>query len=102
MIGPATTSPSPPPTAVIAAITPTPAATLVGGNSSRMIPKESGRTPRRRPGSRPMMRTPIECARPATTEPSASAPSVASRTRSLPTMSPTRPMIGVAMDADNR
>ena len=80
MIGPAMTRPSPPPTAVIAAITPTPVATFFAGNSSRMIPNESGSTPPPMPWiARPTTSTTIEWARPATTEPTARAPSVATQ-----------------------
>ncbi len=67
MIGPAMTRPMPPPTAVRAAMIPTPVGTLATGNSSRMMPKDSGRTPPPIPWmARPTMRTPIEWARPAT------------------------------------
>jgi hypothetical protein len=103
MIGPATTRPSPPPTAVMAAMTPTPDATFLAGNSSRMMPNANGSTPPPMPWTaRPITRTTIECARPDTMQPRPRAPSVATSIRSLPTMSPIRPMIGVAMDADRR
>ena len=52
--------------------------------------------------ARAMISTVIEWASPATTEPAASAASVTTSIRSLPTMSPTRPRIGVKIDADSR
>jgi len=49
-----------------------------------------------------MMRTVTLVARPAITEPSDSATSVATIMCSLPRMSPTRPMTGVKIDADSK
>ena len=102
-IGPASTMPAPPPTAAMAAMIPTAPATLIVGNSSRTMPNESGRTAPPMPWmARAMIRTVIEWARPATTEPAASAPRVTTSILSLPTMSPTRPRMGVKIDADNK
>jgi hypothetical protein len=44
MIRPLATSPTPPPTPNTELTVPTPSPTLSGGNSSRMIPNESGNT----------------------------------------------------------
>ena len=95
--------PSPAPAAASAAITPTAPATFSAGNSSRMMPKDSGRTPPPMPWiTRATIMTPIEPARAASTDPTASATSAATSIRSLPHMSPSRPMIGVKIDADSR
>lgn len=102
-MGPATTSPTPLPTAIIAAMTPTPPATLSGGNSSRMMPNESGRTPPPTPWTaRPRMSSGIELASAAINTPIASTARVMTRRRSFPIMSPTRPMMGVKIDAERR
>ena len=102
-MGPARTMPAPPPTAVMAATMPTPPATLAVGNSSRMIPNERGRTAPPMPWmARARMSIPMEWASPASAEPTARASKVATSIRSLPTMSPTRPRMGVKIDADSR
>src|SRR5215472_162267 len=102
-IGPASTIPRPAPTAVSAAIMPTATVTFSAGNSSRMIPNATGSIPPARPWiTRATIITPIEGASAAISDPTASATSVATKTRSLPYMSPTRPRIGVAIEADNR
>ena len=78
-------------------------ATFSRGNSSRMMPKVSGRTPPPMPWiTRAAISTPIVPATAASSEPTASAPSAKTSIRSLPTLSPTRPMIGVKIDADTR
>ena len=103
MIGPASTSPTPPPTAVSPARIPTAPVTLSAGNSSRMIPNAAGSIPPASPWiTRAAIITPIDEASAASSDPAASAASDATKTRSLPYMSPTRPRIGVAIDADSR
>ena len=95
--------PRPAPTAVSAAITPTAPATFSAGNSSRMIPNATGSIPPAKPWiTRATIRTPIDGATAASSEPTASATSVATKTRFLPVMSPIRPRIGVMIDADSR
>ncbi len=80
-----------------------PVATRSGGNSSRMIPKASGNTAPATPWmARPAISSPIECDSAQTSEPRANTTSVPSSIRSLPNMSPRRPMIGVATDAVSR
>ncbi len=78
-------------------------ATRSRGNSSRMIPKASGKIAPATPWiARPAMSISIECDSAPTSEPIANTPSTASSTRSLPNMSPSRPTIGVAIDAVSR
>jgi hypothetical protein len=102
-IGPARTMPRPAPTAVSDASAPTAPATFLAGNSSRMIPNATGTIPPAIPWiTLATIRTPIDDATAASSEPTASATSVATKTCSLPTMSPTRPRIGVMIDADSR
>ncbi len=68
-----------------------------------MIPNATGSIPPAKPWiTRATIRTPIEGASAASSEPTASAMSVATKTRFLPVMSPTRPRIGVMIDADSR
>ena len=80
-----------------------PVATRSRGNSSRMMPKASGKTAPPAPcTTRPAIMTPIVVA---SAEISVPAPRVASTPtsmRSLPYMSPSRPMIGVHTDALSR
>ena len=52
--------------------------------------------------TRATIRTPIDVASAASSEPTARAASVTTKTRFLPNMSPTRPRIGVMIDADSR
>jgi hypothetical protein len=102
-IGPATTMPRPAPTAVSAAIAPTAPVTLAAGNSSLTIPNATGTMPPAMPWiTRAAISTPIEELTAASSEPAASATCAATKTRSLPIMSPTRPRIGVMTDADSR
>ena len=102
-MGPARTIPAPPPTAVMAATTPTPVATRSWGNSSRMMPKARGRTAAPMPWmARATMSTTMDCASPASADPTARARRVTTSIRSLPTMSPTRPRMGVKTDADSK
>ena len=68
-----------------------------------MIPNDNGRTAPPIPWTtRPRINTPIECASPAITDPKARANKVTTSIRSLPTMSPTRPRMGVKIEADSR
>jgi len=95
--------PSPPPTAVSAAAVPIAALTFSRGNSSRMIPNASGMMPPPMPWiTRAAIMTPIDVATAASSDPIPSATRVTSSIRSLPTMSPIRPRMGVATDADSR
>ena len=95
--------PRPAPTAAKAARAPTAPVTFPAGNSSRMIPNATGIIPPPIPWiTRATIMTPIDDATAASSEPAASAISVATKTRSLPIMSPTRPRIGVAIDAASR
>ena len=84
-IGPASTMPRLPPTAVSAARMPTAPATLPAGNSSRMIPNPSGSVP---PPSPWITRATISTARlgatAASTDPTARATSAATNTHFLP------------------
>jgi hypothetical protein len=102
-MGPARTMPRPAPTAVREASTPTAPVTLPGGNSSRMIPNATGTIPPPTPWiTRATIMTPIEGATAASSDPTASATRVATKTRFLPAISPIRPRIGVMIDADSR
>lgn len=101
-IGPASTMPTPPPTAMTADRMPTIEGTRVAGNSSRTIPNDTGNTAPPRPWMiRAMISTPTLGATAATTQPSAMAASPTSSVRSLPIMSAMRPSSGVATDADS-
>ena len=95
-ITPASTRPSPPPMPKVAEMRPIEVATRSRGNSSRMIPKASGKIAPPAPWmARPRMSTPIDPPIADTSEPSAKTPSTASSTFSLPYMSPRRPRSGV-------
>ena len=68
-----------------------------------MIPNATGIIPPPAPWiTRATIRTPMDGATAASSEPTARAMSVPTKTRSLPFMSPTRPRIGVMIDADSR
>ena len=90
----------------IAAIAPSsamPVGIFSRGNSSRMIPNESGKTPPPRPCSaRPTIIRPSESDSAHTTEPTANSASETASSRCLPNMSPRRPKIGVATEATSR
>jgi hypothetical protein len=102
-IGPATAMPSPAPTAVRAARMPTAPATFSAGNSSRMIPNATGSIPPASPWiTRATIITPMLGATAASSDPAARATREATKTRSFRIMSPTRPRIGVAIEADSR
>ncbi len=82
---------------------PTAPATLALGNSSRTMPNASGTTPPPMPWiTRAMIMTVTFVATAASRLPAASATKVRTKIRSLPTMSPMRPMIGVKIDAESR
>src|SRR3984957_15523699 len=102
-IGPASTMPRLPPTAVSAARMPTAPATFSRGNSSRMIPNPSGSVPPPSPWiARATIITPRLGATAASTDPTARPASAATKTHFLPIMSPSRPRIGVMTEADSR
>ncbi len=78
-------------------------ATFSRGNSSRMIPNDSGKMPPATPcKTRATISSGSESASPASTVPAASTTSVHTSTRSLPNMSPKRPRIAVPTDAESR
>ena len=86
-----------------AEIAPTAPATFSRGNSSRMIPNASGSTPPPTPWTtRATIITVRLVASAASRQPSASALSARTNIRFLPVMSPSRPRIGVKIDADSR
>jgi hypothetical protein len=102
-IGPASTMPSPAPIAVRDASRPMAPGTRSAGNSSLMMPNATGSMPPAKPWiTRAMIITPIDGASAASSEPTASATSVATKTFFLPNMSPIRPRIGVMIAADSR
>ena len=102
-IKPESTIPRPPPTPNTAESNPIPTFTFSGGNSSRMIPKLSGKTAppaparARKPISEPMFQ-----ANAPPTVPIRKIESATTSIRSLPCWSPSLPRIGVATDADSR
>ncbi len=78
-------------------------ATRSDGNSSRTIANESGKMPPPTPWTtRAAIRTGRELATAARSVPAASTASVHSSRRSLPYMSPRRPMIEVPTEAERR
>ena len=103
MITPASTIPTPPPIPSIADSSPMLPATFSRGNSSRTIPIANGKIPPPAPWiTRATIRRSSELATAASRVPAASSTSVYSSSRSLPYMSPSRPRIEVATDADSR
>ena len=103
MIGPARTIPVPTPTPRMAESTPMAPATFSGGNSSRMIPKASGKTAPPAPWTiRPASMIGKVVARALIRVPTDSVTSTTTIIFSLPTMSPIRPRIGVAIAALSR
>lgn len=95
--------PRPAPTPRIDDISPMLPATRSAGNSSRAIAKASGKIPPAEPWiTRATISTPSESDTAASNVPSASAISVYSSSRSLPYMSPSRPMIEVATEAESK
>ena len=94
--------PMPPPTAMTLESVPIADGTRRRSNSSRMMPKETGKTAPPSPWiTRPAIITPMSGASADTRLPAAIAPRTTSRVFSLPIMSPTRPMIGVATEAES-
>ncbi len=68
-----------------------------------MMPNATGTMPPPMPWmTRAAISTQIDEATAASSDPPASAARVTTKIRSLPIMSPTRPMIGVKIDADSR
>ena len=103
MIGPASTMPSPAPTPRMDERNPMPPTTRSLGNSSRMMPKESGKTAPPAPWMiRPASMIGSVVARALTSVPTESRTRTATSTFSLPSMSPTRPRMGVQMAALRR
>ncbi len=102
-MGPASTIPSPPPIPSSPETSPMLPGTRSRGNSSRMIPKASGKTAPPTPWiARARIRTGSVVARAASSVPPASPVSTTRSVRFLPNMSPTRPAIGVATEAARR
>ena len=102
-IGPASTIAKPAPMPMMAEIRPIAPATRSRGSSSRMMLNASGKIAPPPPWTmRATIITAIESVVAATTEPTASDASTATSTRFLPNMSPRRPRIGVATEADSR
>ena len=100
---PPTTMPIPAPIPRMAEISPIPPATSCGGNSSRMIPKESGKMPPPTPWiTRATISTSRLCETAASSVPAPNTTSVQTRTCSLPNMSPRRPRSAVPTDAESR
>lgn len=102
-MGPAATTPTPPPAAMTAERLLMLGLTSSAANSSRMMPKESGNSAPPMPWiTRATMSMPIVGASAASRQPSVSATRTATRVRFLPMRSPTRPRIGVKMEAESR
>ncbi len=84
-------------------MTPMAPGTFSRGNSSRMMPNESGNTPPPTPWmTRATIMTEIDPASAASSDPIASAATAMTSSRAFPCMSPSRPMIGVKIDAESR
>ena len=95
--------PIPAPIPRMAEISPMPPATSCGGNSSRMIPNDSGKMPPPTPWiTRATISTIRLCETAASSVPAPKTTSVQTRTCSLPNMSPRRPRSAVPTDADSR
>ena len=102
-ISPLRTSPAPPPMPKVAEMRPMPVATRSRGNSSRMIPNASGNTAPAAPcTARPATSSSRLLDSAAINDPTANSPSTTTSMRSLPNMSPSRPRIGVAIEALSR
>ena len=98
-----TTSPAPAPTPRIEDMSPMLPGTFSRGNSSRTIAKASGKMPPATPWmTRATMSMPSDCETAASSVPKLSTSSVHSSSRSLPYMSPRRPMIAVPTEAESR
>src|SRR3954454_18255538 len=102
-MGPAATMLTPPPAAITADRLLMEPLTSDAANSSRMMPKESGtRAPPTPWTTRATIRTPMLGARAARRQPTATVTRTATSVRFLPIRSPTRPRIGVKIEADRR
>nr|WP_262414572.1 hypothetical protein [Streptomyces sp. ST1015] len=102
-IGPAATMPTPPPAAMTADRALMRPGTASAANSSRMMPKESGKSAPPTPWTtRATMRTPMVGASAASRQPTRTAARTATSVRLRPIRSPTRPRIGVKTDAESR
>src|SRR3954454_16109156 len=102
-MGPAATMLTPPPAAITADRLLMEPLTSDAANSSRMMPKESGtRAPPTPWTTRATIRTPMLGARAARRQPTATVKRTATSVRFLPIRSPTRPRIGVKIEADSR
>ena len=102
-IGPARTTPRPPPTPSSEDINPIAPATRSRGNSSRMIPNASGKIPPAVPWTtRPAIISGSAVASAEASVPTARSASAITSSRSLPYMSPSLPSSGVAIDALSR
>ena len=100
---PESTIPRPPPTPRIAESRPMPPATFSGGNSSRTMPKASGKMPPATPWmTRAGISSGSEVATAASRVPAVRIAKVQSSSFSLPYMSPSRPMIAVPTEAASR
>ena len=103
MTTPAKTTPAPPPIPSREETRPIAPGTRSLGNSSRMIEKASGKMPPPAPWmTRPRIISHSEEAIAEISVPNASISSTIISRRSLPYMSPSRPMIGVATEALSR
>jgi hypothetical protein len=104
MNSPESSRPAPPPIPKVVEIIAIADATRSGGSSSRTMPNASGKIAPPAPcTTRPMMRkTMLPGASAQISEPIAKTISELSRTRSLPTMSPSRPSTGVATLLESR
>ncbi len=95
--------PAPPPIPRMADISPMLPATRSRGNSSRMIPKASGKMPPPAPcTTRPAISSGSDVANAEISVPAPRTTSTPTSTRSLPWMSPRRPSSGVATEALSR
>ena len=102
-IGPAATIAKPAPTPMLAEIRPIAPATRSRGSSSRMMLNASGKMAPPPPCTiRARIITATDDVVAATIEPATSDASTITRILRLPNMSPRRPRIGVATDADSR
>src|SRR5438067_8166930 len=102
-ITPERTIPNPPPTPKTALTSPIPTPTFSGGNSSRMIANESGKTAAPAPATaRKAMRDQMFQAAAQPMHPARKIVSEIVSRRSLPYWSPSLPRIGVATDATRR
>ena len=100
---PLSTSPAPPPTPNVAEISPMPEPTFSRGNSSRMMPKASGKIAPPAPcTARPRISTASDVDSAEISVPAPSTSSTITSRRSLPNMSPMRPRIGVKIEAVSR